>query len=498
MRRHPSLRRAAKGTVFGLLALVCAGVGMYLTGAVDKDVGPFRTTIAVEPSTRGESELELPPLGSLIFDSHTAPLRLSLRLDSLDPHRVQHLIADPKGIRHASQSVPKDMLNGVTDVALSALAGATLVGLAAGALIFRSTRRTAICGALSAVVAIATMGLAAGTIKPDSVAEPRYEGILANAPTILGNAQAVADKYEKYRSQLQAIIVNMSRFYALGKNLPSYEPDPDTIRVLHVSDLHLNPASWDVIGSAVKQFHITAVVDTGDLTDWGHQGDAADYAKGIAKLKVPYVFVRGNHDNKAVAREVAKQPNAIVLDNQVKKVAGLSIAGIGDPRHTSDKSAAPSDAREEQVVLDSGTRLRDTIAKHHGADVAMVHDPLSAGPLAKSTPLVLAGHKHQRFVTKMDSNTLEMVQGSTGGAGVQGPDADESQPLSLSVLYFDNHSKKLQAFDDIAVGGTGETEVTLQRHVLKDGMPNDNSDLVPNPDDVTDPDSVQSDEPDDN
>jgi hypothetical protein len=39
--------------------------------------------------------------------------------------------------------------------------------------------------------------------------------------------------------------------------------------------------------------------------------------------------------------------------------------------------------------------------------------------------------------------------------------------LELSVLYFDGSTHKLQAYDDVTVGGTGKTEVMLQRHAFE-------------------------------
>ncbi len=38
-------------------------------------------------------------------------------------------------------------------------------------------------------------------------------------------------------------------------------------------------------------------------------------------------------------------------------------------------------------------------------------------------------------------------------------------PLALSILYFDE-DRRLTAYDDIQVGGTGLTEVALQRHIV--------------------------------
>lgn len=60
-----------------------------------------------------------------------------------------------------------------------------------------------------------------------------------------------------------------------------------------------------------------------------------------------------------------------------------------------------------------------------------------------------------------------MVQGSTGGAGLRGLEGEKPTPLTMSVLYFDK-DKLLQAYDDITVGGTGQAQVNLERHIVED------------------------------
>jgi hypothetical protein len=57
------------------------------------------------------------------------------------------------------------------------------------------------------------------------------------------------------------------------------------------------------------------------------------------------------------------------------------------------------------------------------------------------------------------------VEGSTGGAGLRGLEGEEPTPLAMSVLYFDEN-RTLKAYDDIKVGGTGQSEVTLERKVV--------------------------------
>ncbi len=63
------------------------------------------------------------------------------------------------------------------------------------------------------VVTGGSLGLAAVTLRPDSIAEPRYEGLLVNAPAVVGDARRIADNYGRYADQLQQIVSNVSRLY---------------------------------------------------------------------------------------------------------------------------------------------------------------------------------------------------------------------------------------------------------------------------------------------
>jgi hypothetical protein len=58
------------------------------------------------------------------------------------------------------------------------------------------------------------------------------------------------------------------------------------------------------------------------------------------------------------------------------------------------------------------------------------------------------------------------VEGSTGGAGLRGLEGEYPEPLTCTVLYLDPDTGELQAYDEITLGGLGETEVTIQRVVV--------------------------------
>jgi predicted phosphodiesterase len=487
--RHPVARRG--GRLAGVVAIALIGVvlGVLVGGRVTQDVGPFRAEFAVTPSLRGGTEVAIPPLGSLHLASHAGPAHLTVRLGALDQNRTQAIINEPNGVVRASESAATDLSTGIQRLALRVAGLAVLGAMLLGALVYRSMRRVAACGGIALAVVAGTAVVTVGTFRASAIQEPRYEGLLTNAPAVIGDARRIAGRYEEYQAELQRLITNVSRIYGVVSTLPVYEPDAGTIRVLHISDLHLSPTAWPVIQTIVQQWNIDLVIDTGDITDWGSEPEA-NYVASIAALKVPYVYIRGNHDSVLTAAAVARQPNATVLDNSLATVKGITIAGIGDPRFTPDKTADPgrdgpaADAVRKKVE-DSGTALANTIGEQSGpVDVALVHDPASAGPLAGICPLVLAGHLHHREVYRIGTpslafteRTLVMVEGSTGGAGLRGLENTEPLPLAMSVLYFDTRHA-LAAYDDIQVGGAGQTGVTLERHVVK---PDEKAPASPSP-----------------
>jgi predicted phosphodiesterase len=469
-----------------ILAVSVAGVivGVLLGAHTQTNVGPFRADLAITPSIAGDTTVSVPPLGALELDSHDGPAHLSVRLGSLDQQRTQALINDPGSIAQAGQNALQDVTAGITRLGLRTLGGTVLCTLLLSALVFRDVRRVAWSGGLALLITAGSLGTAVLTARPQAIEEPRYEGLLVNAPAIVGDARRIAHDYAKYSEQLQRLVTNVSRIYTTVSTLPVYQPAPGTTRVLHVSDLHLNPTAWPLMRTLVDQFDIDAVIDTGDITDWGSEPEAS-FVGSIGQLKVPYVYVRGNHDSARTAAAVASQRNAVVLNDSVTSVAGLTVAGIGDPRFTPDKStspAAPAESKQTvERVIEAGETLANTIRRSpQPVDIALVHDPASAGPLSGVCPLVLAGHTHKREVLTLaqvpgGQPTRLLVQGSTGGAGLRGLEGEKPTPLTLSVLYFDD-KHKLQAYDDIQLAGGGQSQVTLERHLVSAPLPQNGRD----------------------
>ena len=235
--------------------------------------------------------------------------------------------------------------------------------------------------------------------------------------------------------------------------------------MLWVSDVHNNIEAYSIMRTLVDQFDVQAVVDTGDSGDFGTAAEAS-LLDPIARMGVPYLWIRGNHDSAgATHATLASFPNVTVLDDgAVAEVAGLRWAGTGDPTYSPSSLVKVAGSRE--ALTAAGEQVADAVRAADAAgqpvDVALVHQPRMAEPLLGLVPLVLDGHVHERG-HRVESGTLELTQGSSGGAGLRTLEEDAPLPLQMSVLRFDPDDRRLLAVDDITVGGVGERSATVER-----------------------------------
>ncbi|MBK5306990.1 MAG: metallophosphoesterase [Frankiaceae bacterium] len=444
-----------------VVALAGAALGILLAGHQDARVGPVDVRLGLQPSLSGGSELRVPPLGTMEFGTHHGPLAVRASVVELRADVARSLAEDPGGFATVGDRVGNDLHSALLRLVLRASAAALVACALLSLIVFRSLRRTALCLGMCVASIAVTAGIAAATWRPGSIREPKYTGLLASAPTAIGSAEQIITNFSAYRLALGQLVGNVVQLYDVTSSLPTYRPTGSTIALLHISDLHLNPAGIDLVVSLVSQFKVRGVIDTGDLTDHGSAAEGP-FVDDLRRIPVPYVAIRGNHDSDTTVEQVRRLPDATVLDGAVTTLAGIRIAGIADPRFTPDKSVTIADA---DGLVESGRQLADVIrAEPAPVNVALVHDPLAGGALAGVAPLVLAGHRHHRE-QRVDGGSLFLVQGSTGGAGLRGLQGEEPTPLECSILYFDSESHQLQAWDEVTVGGLGSSSVTVERHV---------------------------------
>ncbi|GHI06599.1 hypothetical protein AQI88_19860 [Streptomyces cellostaticus] len=474
----PALEPAARPrpwlSALGLTAVVLVGawLGLLIVGNVRAPVGPMNTTMALRPSLTGGTKINVSPLGALTLDSHVAPVRLDVNVDQLDPLRSQALVDHPERLSGLQDEVARDVEHGTLDLAVrssvAVVSGATALGLA----VYRRPRRALAAGGLALTLLAASGATAYATWNPKSVLEPKFSGLLSSAPSLVGNARNIVTEFDVYQKELARLVTNVTKLYDVTSTLPAYQPDPATLRVLHVSDIHLNPASWKIIASLVEQYKVNVIVDSGDTMDHGTAAENG-FLDPVEDLGAPYVWVRGNHDSRVTQRYLERMKNVHVLDDgRAQTIAGLRFAGIGDPQFTPDRSVTPGGNAAEQLAGDRlATALRDQRAAGTPVDVAIAHEPSAARETDGEVPLVLAGHLHHEGTEVMKYGTRLRIEGSTGGSGLRAVEGKHPDPIEASILYFDRDSRRLQAWDEIKLGGLGLTTAEVSRHLPKENQP---------------------------
>lgn len=465
---HPYTR------ALGMVAVVLLGawLGLLIVGSVHTPVGPMDTRMTLRPSLSGGTKINVSPLGALELDSHTAPIRLDVDVDSLDPDRARALVDHPERLAGLQDEITQDVQAGTLDLALrsciAVVAGASALGLA----VYRSPRRALTAGGVALALLAASGATAFATWNPKSVLEPRFSGLLSSAPSVVGNARSIVSEFDAYQKELARLVTNVTKLYDATSTLPTYAPDPSTARVLHVSDIHLNPASWHIIASLVEQYEIDVIVDSGDTMDHGSAAENG-FLDPIEDLGAPYVWVRGNHDSMTTQRYLQRLKNVRVLDEgRAVQAGGLRIAGIGDPQYTPDRSVvAKGDPAEQAAGNLLATALREEQAEGTPVDIAVAHNPVAARATDGTVPLVLAGHVHHPGTELLKGGTRLRIEGSTGGSGLRAVEGDEPDPVTASVLYLDRTTKRLQAWDQIELGGLGLTTAEVSRHLPEENEP---------------------------
>jgi predicted MPP superfamily phosphohydrolase len=338
--------RAHAVHVLGVLVVgvLGAAIGAALAPPTTATVGPLQADVSVVPSLRPGVHVLLPPAGEVDFATHIGPFAVQARIAEVDLEGARRLISSPANLQALRSTAPEDLqsatLRAAATTAACSLAGALVLSV----LVYRRRWiRIAHVASAVAIVLAAVGAVGLWSFDPDKLAQPRFTGLLGQAPYISGRASSLMQRLESYRSGLADIVSGVTTLYASSDRLPVLPAQDDVVPVLHVSDIHLNPLGFDLVQRLVRQFRAEIVVDTGDITTWGTEVESSTLSR-IKAVGVPYVFVRGNHDSKRTQQAVAQNPNAIVLDGDVREVKGIVFAGIGDPRFTPDTNAPIRDA----------------------------------------------------------------------------------------------------------------------------------------------------------
>ena len=426
-------------------AVATVGVGAHASGVV----GPGEVEVAASWSGRSQTHLELAPFGSIAANTHRGPLGFVVRVLEVDVGEVQDVFVDPRPDLRLEQSVHADLPALVRKLFVRALVVAAAAGAMAAALLPGRRWWSIASGGVAGVTAVgALLALTWADFDADAFSEPTFRGPLEQAPDLIATAQRYVDDFGAVRDRVAVLSAQIADLYATSIT-QDIAAGPGERRVLHISDLHLNPVGLEVTRELAETFDVAAILDSGDLTTFGSPLEA-HFGELLEDLPVPYVLVGGNHDSNRNREALNAVDGVTVLDGDVSEVAGLNVLGVGHPSFTADNEVS-----EEHVEADLERQRSDTrrLVRRHRPDILLVHDPAQAELAIGEVPLVLAGHAHQRSYIEHEG-TLLLTVGSTGATGLGSFTVAADLAYEAAVLYFDNDDR-LVAVDNIALRGTG-------------------------------------------
>lgn len=454
---------------FLVVILLCAVV-LHAFGVMETRLGPLDVEMRMRFDPVGETRIVLPPVGQVKASTHRWPVVFSVRLNRIDMDGLKAELGNVERPNDYLKTIIPGLRKAFWMFLFYLLLLGTVTGAFSGMIIWgwRDYRRWGLALLTGLVFTAFVLGGAAVGYDQSAFDNPRYEGILEAAPWLLDLVDQGLAHLDLLGQKMAVMAGNLNRLFNQVDQLDPLAKAEGELKVIHVSDIHNNPAAFDFLSRVVQGFGADLIVDTGDLTDYGTPIEA-QLGSRISGLKVPYYFVPGNHDSPEVVARLRAIPGLKVLDGNTVTYKGLTILGWGDPAAKTGRLVA-----SEKELVDSANAL----ANHWEAlqvkpDLVAVHNAAYANRLLGSIPLLLHGHDHRSRI--YEAGTTRIIDaGTTGAAGVRALEnkSKDGVPFSLALLRFDrtnsNGPYTLTAVDTIRVYSLNGRFI-LERKVVKGG-----------------------------
>ncbi|HEX2296006.1 MAG TPA: metallophosphoesterase [Actinomycetota bacterium] len=441
-------------------AVAYAAVG--LLPAVIHRAGPATLETMLAPGT-GQTVLRIPPLGTVRAETHTPPVAVRMTLSEVDVPRLSRRVGDAAARADLADAVEDDLRALAPRLAWQTCLGATLLGGLVVAVLPRRRRAYVVAGGAGGLVAAASLvGGVAVSFDVAAFEEPRFTGALVRAPVVIDALQSGQVTLGSIQSRYETAADRLSDLLTLVAE-PNQDPAAeDSVAILHVSDIHSNPLGVQLARKLAERFDVDAVLDTGDLTNFGVSVEAR-IGQLVERIDAPYLLVPGNHDSAANEAALDRVENLTVLDGRVADVEGVRILGWGDPTDTNWNNIPPDEAA--QLRVEEGEETAAEIQRV-SPDVLAVHDSRLAEASFGEVPLVLSGHYHRR-ISEEEDGTLVLAVGSTGATGLKFF-VEAARDYEAEVLYF--REGRAVAVDYVRFSGLGG-EFEIERDTLGDELP---------------------------
>jgi predicted phosphodiesterase len=446
-----------------LVGVVSALVGIALVPPGHFVLGPAQVSAKASVGT-GDTVVRLPPFGSIVATTHSAPLRFELSVTEVEIERLAQLATTASG----RQQVEDEVAAGLRSLALNSMLRLTIGGIVAAVLVaaFIFHRRPPLLIAAGGGALVVMLGLfagAAGTYRTSGFEEPRFTGPLTKARQVINALTSGSEILDQTRSRFEVASRRVSDLLVLLA-APDINPLEQGTVILHVSDIHGNPIGLEITQELAAEFDVDAVVDTGDLAssflDTGAISEFAApidevFAREIEQMEVPYLFVAGNHDSPGLRSTIGNAENVISLDGTSTLVGTVRVGGWFDPTYSLEPIPEDVKAEERLATAPEVAEIVDRLQ----LDILAVHDERLAADSFGRVAIVLAGHTHERDVKTVDG-TLVLTLGSTGATGLKSLTVETEREYEAQLLYLDGD--ELVAVDHISLSGVGG-EFELER-----------------------------------
>ena len=416
-----------------ILIVISTFTFVTLFGDMSFNVKGFELKLSLEVSDSGLTEIHIPPVGIVSARTHQTPIKLGITLTNIDMDLLRHLIEYPTPQAELVEVIIQEARWSIGVFVARMLLVAVIGGAFAMLLLHRRNIFDYLKAAAMGFVIMAV--LLTGTFYTYNInafSNPQYRGIIEAAPWMIEFAQEAFVRVDQLGDQLRIIADNLYELFETVDLVRPIGEFADTIKILHVSDIHNNPAAYDFIQEVAESFQVDLIIDSGDISDFGSPLEAL-LLERLNDFTIPYLFVAGNHDSPEIISAMELIDNVIVINNEIVNVKGFNIMGLHDPISASSDVLAPPPAA---TIIEYIQKVETILEQAYTVpDIFVVHHPYIAEEFVGRIPVLLHGHRHRVSITTQGESVI-IDAGTTGAAGIRGLQTRNEVPYSLVLLHF--------------------------------------------------------------
>lgn len=252
------MKQLLKGSS-GLLLFAVTGalLSVMLFGKMSFHMQALQFEASLRLSGQGITVISVPPAGTISANTHRTPLKLSLTLQHADADLFKIMTTDPVKSGDMLVKATQQVKRSATIYTLRLLFLAVTGGLFGVFLLKRRRITEYVTGALAGLFVVAVLIAATyGTYQPKAFLNPRFQGALEVAPLAIGVAEETILKLDRLGDRMRLVAGELYRLFEKADTLNPLGRAEGDVKVLHVSDIHNNPAAFDMIKKIVSLFNI--------------------------------------------------------------------------------------------------------------------------------------------------------------------------------------------------------------------------------------------------